>query len=209
MNIAIIGTGKVGQALASGWVNKDHQVTFGSRDPAGEKAQAAVAATGGKAAVQREQEAVQGAEVVVLAVPWEATETVVKGLGDLAGKVLIDATNPIGPGFQLAVGKDSSGAELVQSWAPAARVVKAFNSTGAENMRNPIYDGEPTTMFICGDEAAAKTMVKRLAEDLGFAVADSGALTTARYLEPLAMVWIHLAIVQKQGRNIAFKVVQR
>ena len=209
MKIAIIGTGNVGQALAVGWTSKGHQVIFGSRDPAGEKAQAAVAATDGKATAQREQAAVQAAEVVVLAVPWDATETVVKGLGDLAGKTLIDATNPIGPGFQLAVGKDSSGAELVQSWAPAARVVKAFNSTGAENMRNPIYNGEPTSMFICGDDAAAKAIVKTLAEDLGFAVTDTGGLATARYLEPLAMVWIHLAIVQKQGRNIAFKLVQR
>jgi hypothetical protein len=209
MHIAIIGTGNVGQALAYGWTSKGHQVTFGSRNPTGEKAQAAIAATGGKAAVTREQEAVQAAEVVVLATPWEAIETVVKGLGDLAGKVLIDATNPIGPGFQLAAGKDDSGAELVQHLAPNARVVKAFNSTGAENMRDPIYDGEPTTMFICGDDAAAKTIVKSLAEDLGFAVADTGGLMTARYLEPLAMVWIHLAIVQKQGRGIAFKLVRR
>lgn len=209
MKIAIIGTGNVGQALAVGWTSKGHQVVFGSRDPDGAKAQAAVAATAGKATAQREQVAVQAAEVVVLAVPWEATEAVVKGLGDLASKTLIDATNPIGPGFQLAVGKDSSGAELVQQWAPNARVVKAFNSTGAENMRNPIYDGEPITMFICGDDAAAKGVVKGLAEDLGFAVADMGGLATARYLEPLAMVWIHLAIVQKQGRNIALKLVQR
>ena len=209
MKIAIIGAGNVGQALASGWTSKGHQVIFGSRDPDGAKAQAAVAATAGKATAHREQAAVQAAEVVVLAVPWDATETVVKGLGDLAGKTLIDATNPIGPGFQLAVGKDTSGAELVQQWAPNARVVKAFNSTGAENMRNPLYNGEPTTMFICGDDAAAKSVVKGLAEDLGFAVADTGGLATARYLEPLAMVWIHLAIVQKQGRNIALKLVQR
>jgi hypothetical protein len=207
MKIAIIGTGNVGQALAYGWTNKGHDVTFGSRAPAGEKAQAAVAATGSKATVKREQEAVQAANVVVLAVPWDATENVVKGLGDLAGKILIDATNPIGPGLQLAVGKDTSGAELVQQWAPNARVVKAFNSTGAENMRNPIYHGEPTTMFICGDDASAKGIAKQLAEDLGFDVADTGGLATARYLEPLAMVWIHLAIVQKQGRRIAFKVV--
>lgn len=209
MKIAIIGTGNVGQALAYGWTSKGHQVTFGSRDPAGEKAQAAVAATGGKAAAKREQEAVQAAAVVVLAVPWNATETVVKGLGDLTGKILIDATNPIGPGFQLAVGKDSSGAELVQQWVPTASVVKAFNTTGAENMRNPIYHGEPTAMFICGDDTAAKTVVKTLAEELGFAVADTGGLQTARYLEPLAMVWIHLAIVQQQGRDIAFSVVRR
>ena len=209
MKIAIIGAGNVGQALASGWTSKGHQVIFGSRDPDGAKAQAAVAATAGKATAKREQAGVQAAEVVVLAVPWDATEAVVKGLGDLAGKTLIDATNPIGPGFQLAVGKDTSGAELVQQWAPNARVIKAFNTTGAENMRNPLYDGEPTTMFICGDDAAAKSVVKGLAEDLGFAVADTGGLATARYLEPLAMVWIHLAIVQKQGRNIALKLVQR
>lgn len=209
MKIAIIGTGNVGQALAYGWTNNGHQVTFGSRNPAGDKAQTAVAATGGKAAVKREQAAVQEAEVVVLAVPWNAAEAVVNGLGDLTGKILIDATNPIGPGFQLAVGKDSSGAELVQQWAPTARVVKAFNSTGAENMRNPRYGGEPTTMFICGDDASAKAVTQTLAEALGFAVADTGGLITARYLEPLAMVWIHLAIVQKQGREIAFKLVQR
>lgn len=209
MKIAIIGTGNVGQALAYGWTNKGHQVTFGSRDPAGEKAQAAVAATGGKAEVKREQAAVQEAEVVVLAVPWNAVEAVINSLGDLTGKILIDATNPIGPGFQLAVGKDNSGAELVQQWAPTARVVKAFNTTGAENMRDPIYDGKPTTMFICGDDVAAKAVAQTLAEALGFAVADTGGLIAARYLEPLAMVWIHLAIVQKQGREIAFMLLQR
>lgn len=209
MKIAIIGTGNVGQALAYGWASQGHDVTFGSRNPTGEKAHAAIAATGGKADAKREQEAAQGAEVVVLAVPWDVTESVVKGLDDLAGKTLIDATNPIGPGLQLEVGKDNSGAELVQQWALTARVVKAFNSTGAENMRNPIYAGEPTTMFICGDDAAAKAVAKKLAEDLGFAVADTGSLATARYLEPLAMVWIHLAIVQKQGRGIALKLVQR
>jgi hypothetical protein len=88
-------------------------------------------------------------------------------------------------------------------------VVKAFNTTGWENMADPIYHGEPTTMFICGDDAEAKAVVSDLATDLGFDVADTGPLSTARYLEPLAMVWIHLAIGQKQGRQIAFKIVKR
>lgn len=207
MNIAIIGTGHVGQALASGWVSKGHQVVFGSRDPAGEKAQAAVAATGGKATVQREQAAVQTADVVVLAVPWSATETVVKGLGDLTGKVVIDATNPIGPGFVLAVGKDTSGGELVQTWAVGARVVKAFNTTGYGNMLDPVYHGQSTTMFIAGDDGAAKATVAQLAEELGFDVADLGDLVKSRYLEPLAMAWITLAMTQ--GREIALKLVRR
>ncbi len=117
--------------------------------------------------------------------------------------------NPIAPGLQLAVGKDSSGAEQVQTWATGARVVKAFNTTGAENMLNPIYDGQATTMFIAGDDPVAKQVVKGLAEELGFETADTGNLQTARFLEPLALAWIHLAIVQKQGRNIAFKVMKR
>lgn len=208
MNIAIIGTGHVGQALAQGWTRQGHRVIFGSRNPSGENAQAALAATAGKAQVMQEVEAAQSAEVIVLAVPWSAAIALVQGLGDLTGKILIDATNPIAAGWQLAVGKDTSAAEQIAAVTQAA-VVKAFNSTGAENMANPIYDGVATTMFICGDDANAKQIVTQLSEELGFAVADVGALTCARFLEPLAMVWINLAFVQGQGRNIAFRLVKR
>lgn len=209
MKIAILGTGNVGQALAMGWLRTGHRVIFGSREPGGEKATALQVAFQGKVGIQVPAAAAVEAEVIVLAVPWNTVETVVKDLGDLGGKVLIDATNPIGPGFQLAVGKETSGAEQIQSWATHAHVVKAFNTTGTENMLDPIYDGQAITMFICGDDRAAKASVKQLAEDLGFAVADTGALATARYLEPLAMVWIHLALVQKQGRDIALRLVKR
>jgi predicted dinucleotide-binding enzyme len=107
------------------------------------------------------------------------------------------------------VGHTTSGAEQVAAWAMSRRVVKAFNTTGAENMADPIYQSQPITMFICGDDNEAKAAVARLAEELGFEVADTGKLAMARYLEPLAMVWINLAIVQKQGRNMAFKLVRR
>jgi NADPH-dependent F420 reductase len=209
MNITILGTGNVGQALATGWLRTGHTVTFGSRQPTGDKATALRAAFTGKIQIRETAAALADADVIVLAIPWDAAETVVKALGDLGGKIVIDATNPIGPGFQLAVGKDNSGAELIQSWVTNARVVKAFNSTGYNNMLDPLYDGESTTMFIAGDDAAAKATVTELAEALGFDVADTGNLQTARYLEPLAMVWIHLAIVQKQGREFAFKLVKR
>lgn len=209
MKIAVIGTGNVGRALGTNWASKGHNVIFGSRDPHSEKVREILAAAGPNAGAAGLAEAGAAAEVIVLATPWNTNQQVVESLGDVAGKIIVDATNPIGPGFQLAVGTTTSGAEQLADWAQGARVVKAFNTTGWENMADPIYNGEPATMFICGDDAEAKTVVSGLAADLGFDVADTGPLSTARYVEPLAMVWIHLAIVQKQGRQIAFKIIKR
>lgn len=209
MKIAILGTGNVGQALATGWLRTNHEITFGSRQPTGDKAAELLTIFQGKVQIAETAAAVAVADVVVLAVPWSAAEAVVKSVHDWSGKILVDATNPIGPGFQLAVDQGRSGAEQVQGWAIGARVVKAFNTTGAENMLDPIYHGQATVMFISSDDPDAKAVVRQLAEDLGFAVADVGPLATAGYLESLAMVWIHLAIVQKQGRNIALQLVMR
>lgn len=209
MKIAILGTGNVGQALATGWLRTDHEIIFGSRQPTGDKAAELLTAFQNKVQLAETAAAVAAADVVVLAVPWSAAEAVVTSVNNWTGKIVIDAINPIGPGFQLATGGDSSGAEQIQGWATGARVVKAFNTTGAENMLDPIYHGQATAMFICGDDAGAKAVATQLAEDLGFAVADVGPLATARYLESLAMVWIHLALVQKQGRNIALQLVRR
>lgn len=209
MKIAMIGTGNVGRALGTGWAKEGHQLIFGSRDPHSEKVGEVLAAAGGNASAAGIAEAGAAAEVIVLATPWNIMEQIVESLGDLTGKIVVDATNPVAPGFQLAVGMTSSGAEQIAGWAKGARVVKAFNTTGWENMADPIYHGQPITMFICGDDAEARTVVAGLAEDLGFEVTDTGPLSTARYLEPLAMLWIHLAMVQKQGRQMAFRIVKR
>lgn len=209
MKIAIIGTGNVGQALGSSWAQQGHDILFGSRDPQSEKVQALLAEVGETAVAAPIPAAVAAAEVVVLAIPWSAVQSTAESIADWGGKILIDATNPIAPGFTLAYGKDISGAEMVARWANGARVVKAFNSTGAENMANPLYGDQASTMFIAGDDTAAKQTVTQLAEALGFDVADVGALQTARYLEPLAMVWIHLAMVQGNGRHIALKLLRR
>lgn len=209
MKIAVIGTGNVGRALGTNWAKKGHQVIFGSRDPHSEKVGEILAAAGSNVSAAGLAEAGAAAEVIVLATPWNTNQQVIEALGDVAGKIIVDATNPIGPGFQLALGTTTSGAEQLAGWAQGAQIVKAFNTTGWETMADPMYQGEPATMFICGDDAEAKTVVSGLAADLGFDVADTGPLSTARYLEPLAMVWIHLAIVQKQGRQIAFKIVKR
>ena len=209
MKIAIIGTGNVGSALGKGWASKGHTILFGTRRPESEKVQKLLAEVGEGGTAVSIPSAIQQANIILLATPWNVVSQVTESVTDWQGKIVIDATNPIAPGLQLAVGHTISAAEQLATHLPGASVVKAFNTTGAENMADPRYDGEPITMFICGDDADAKATVTELAEGLGFDVADVGGLETARFIEPLAMVWIHLAIKQGFGRNIAFKLVHR
>lgn len=208
MRIGIIGAGSVGGALGRGWIRAGHEVTFGVRDPSDPKTARLREETGARAAAVAE--AAAAGEVVVLATPWEATQEAVKSAGDLAGKIVFDCTNPLAPQLSgLTHGFDTSAGEQVASWAPGARVVKIFNTTGANNMENPDFDGVAATMFYCGDDAEAKAVAARLAADLGFDPVDAGKLDQARLLEPLALLWIRLAYVQNQGRDIAFKLMKR
>ncbi|MDX1613730.1 MAG: NADPH-dependent F420 reductase [Candidatus Promineifilaceae bacterium] len=209
MKIAIIGTGNVGSALAQGWTAHGHEITFGSREPERDDVQALVAKVGSRARATTITAAAAAAPVVVLAVPWRAVETTVAEIDDWTDKILLDTTNPIASGLQPLFGSDTSGAEEIARQADNARVVKAFNTTGAENMANPDYDGQALTMFICGDNGQAKSTVTNLARDLGFEAADVGDLSAARLLESMALVWIRLASRQGLGRQIGFKLLRR
>lgn len=212
MQVAMIGSGRVGSVLGSRWAASGHKVTFGVRDPGSEKVQAVLASAGENAQAASVQQAAAGSDVVVLAVPWQAAEDAVREAGNLEGKVVVDCTNPVimeGDSMGLALGHSTSAAEQIAAWAPGARVVKAFNTTGTNNMADPMYGGEAATMFICSDDAEAKAVAANLAEDLGFKICDSGPLFNARYLEPMAMLWIYLAFVGGQGPEIAFKLVKR
>jgi predicted dinucleotide-binding enzyme len=195
--------------LGSRWAKKGYQVVFGSRSPNSEKAQRLLEAAGENASSVEVDDAAAGTDVVVFAVPWNVIQRTIEAAGDLAGKIVVDCTNPIAPGLQLALGTTTSGGEQVAEWAKGARVVKAFNTTGWENMADPIYGGEPTLMLICGDDVDAKKTVAELTESLGFEVVDLGPLNTSRLLEPFALVWIRLAMVQGLGRDIAFKLARR
>ncbi|HYF17900.1 MAG TPA: NAD(P)-binding domain-containing protein [Ramlibacter sp.] len=208
MKIAILGAGGVGTSLGRTWTGKGHEVRYGARNAQSDKVKAALAATPGAQAVSI-AEAVKWAEAVVLATPWSGAQEAVTAGGDFGGKPLLDATNPLTPTFGLALGHTDSGGEQVQRWAPTAKVVKIFNTTALENMANPVYPQGHAAMVYAGDDAGAKEAAKRLATDLGFEALDMGGLTGARYLEPAAMVWIHLALVQKLGRGIAFGLMRR
>lgn len=209
MRIAVIGTGKVGSTLGGRWARKGHEVTFGSRTPQSQKVTELLNRVGGNVSAASIREAVIACDVIVLAISWSVAEQVIRAADSWAGKILVDCTNPIAPGLQLSIGTTTSAGEQVAGWAEGAKVVKAFNTTGVENMADPIYDGQSTTMFICGDDENAKATVAELSEQLGFDVADTGPLAASRFLEPLAMVWIRLATTQGLGRNIAFKLMKR
>lgn len=195
MNVAIIGAGNVGKTLGQGWSNKGHQVKYGSRKPEREQLSLPDAAAFG--------------DVIVLSVPWPGAHEAVRNCGDLTGKVVLDCTNPLTSDLKLEIGQTTSGGEMVATWASGARVVKIFNTTGYNNMANPRYPEGAATMLYAGDDAEAKQIAARLALDLGFDPVDAGGLTKARLLEPLAALWIDLAVFQGLGTNFAFRLMRR
>ncbi len=209
MRIAIIGAGNVGGALGKRWAEIGHEVVFGARDPASDKVRAAVAAAGAGARAAGVREAAAAGEVVVLATPWDATRSAIEAAGDLTGKIVVDCTNPLAGLEGLAIGHTASAGERVAEWAPGARVVKAFNTTGSNNMEDADYGDRKVLMPLCGDDADAKATVRRLAEEIGFEAVDAGGIDSSRLLEPLAMLWIRLAYAQGFGREFGWSIVRR
>ncbi len=210
MKIAIVGAGNVGGTLGKAWAARGHDVVFGVRTPHDPKVQELLKATGGRARASGVREAATVSDVVVLATPWGATPEAVRAAGSLSGKIVVDATNPLKVDLSgLALGHSTSAAEEVAGWAPGARVVKAFNTIGAQHMADPLFSGQRASMFLCGDDVAAKRTVGALAEALGFDPVDAGPLSQARLLEPLAMLWISMAYAYGHGGDIAFKLLHR
>src|SRR5262245_33982629 len=209
MKIAILGAGSVGSTLGRSWAAKGHEVVFGARDPKSARVQDAVKSAGAKARAASLKDAAATAEVVVVATPYDAAQDALRAAGALAGKVVIDATNPLKNDLSgLVVGHTTSAAETIAGWAKGAKVVKCFNTIGAEHMGHPKVAGQSATMFLCGDDAAAKKTAERLAQELGFEPVDAGPLRQARLLESLAMLWISLAHQQGLGTGIAFKLLR-
>jgi predicted dinucleotide-binding enzyme len=209
MRIGIIGAGNVGGTLGRAWVKKGHEVKFGVPDPAGVKMQELLKRTGGASAGTVPAATAHG-EVVVLATPWGAAQDAIQKAGNLKGKIILDCTNPIKEDLSgLSIGQTTSGGEQVAAWATGARVVKIFNTTGFENMANPLYGSAPITMFYAGDDKDAKAVAAGLARDVGFDPADAGPLSNARLLEPLAMLWIYLAVKQGERTAFAFQLIRR
>jgi 8-hydroxy-5-deazaflavin:NADPH oxidoreductase len=209
MRIAIVGAGKVGSALGVGWAQCGHEVIFGVRDPHAPELKALRKKGGPNCKVLTSRQAAEPSEVVVLTIPWPVAEQVIRDLGSLSGKTVLDCMNPVMEWPKLDHTKGKSGGERVAEWAKGSRVVKIFNSTGFENMQNPRYPEGRLTMFYAGDDAAAKATASVLAADLGFEGQDCGSLSQSYLLEVLASLWGTLAYGQQLGRGFGFRLVKR
>ncbi len=191
MRIAFIGKGNVGKALSSGLVKAGHEVRYGHRDPK-----------------EPVREAASWGDVIVLAVPYGEAKNAVAAIGSAAdGKVVVDVMNPLAQGG-LAIGFTNSAGEETQRLLPRSRVVKAFNTVFAANMPKGQLGNEKLTALIAGDDAAAKGIVMSLASDIGFKPLDCGPLRSARYLEPMTALLIHLGYEQGRGTGIGFRIVE-
>ncbi|MFN0029542.1 MAG: NADPH-dependent F420 reductase [Acidimicrobiales bacterium] len=195
MKIAMIGSGGVGKALAVALRSAGHQVEVGTRSPDDEELRSWSTTSG--VAVDEVGAVAAAAEVVVLATAWGGAQNALSLAGDsLAGKVLVDVTNPLQftDRLGLAIGHSDSGGEQVQRWAPQAKVVKAFNTVGFELMDHPRTSVGAPTLFVATDDDDAKAVATTLAADLGWSVHDCGGLRGARLTEPMALLWIEHAM---------------
>ncbi len=207
MRIGIVGAGNVGAALGKAWIKAGHNVRWGVRN-ANDPRYGAL----GRSRLTDPVTAAADAEAVILALPWKSTIEAVRGLGNLAGKIVIDCSNPLTMGAggpELAVGFSSSAGEMVAEIATGAFVFKALNQTGAETMGDARKFERPPAMFVAGDDAERKKAVLGLVADLGFEALDAGPLRNARLLEPYAMLWIDQAFRRGQGRKFAFTIERR
>ena len=194
MRITFLGYGNVGAPLADHLQRAGHEVTLAAGDAGAASVKKALARNAALL-VAPTVAAVGSAEVVFLATPFQANEEVLKGVADeLAGKVLVDCTNPVGPGLSHGLASAQSGSEMVQGLAPGAKVVKAFSIYGFENFENSAYPGygvKPVMMF-CGRDAAAKDVVGRLVAQLGWEPLDVGGLEQALHLEHMTLLWVRM-----------------
>jgi predicted dinucleotide-binding enzyme len=211
MKIAFIGHGKVGGALANGLQKLGHTVTLAVRDAASASVKEAQARNPALLVAAPEQ-AVKDADVVFLATPFQAAADVLKTLsGPLAGKVLVDCTNPVGPGLAHGLGSQQSGTEMLQALVPGTRVVKAFTIYGFENFEHtpPPSGGIKPAMMFCGNDGAAKATVGGLIRELGWEPVDVGGAVQALHLEHMTLLWVRMVRMGGHPSSTVWAVLPR
>lgn len=211
MNIAFIGIGQVGSALAGQLVGLGHTVKIAARDRNSDKVKAALAKYP-NLQVAAISEAIATAEIVFLATPFSANQTALAEAGDLSGKILVDCTNPVGAGFTHGLNNEQSGGEFVQNLVPNTKVVKAFTIYGFENFENNTYPGYgdlKPAMLIAGNDPDAKQVVANLCIEMGWEPVDTGNLAMSLHLEHMTLLWIKMARLQGLGSGFVWAKLQR
>lgn len=214
MKIGILGSGDVGKALGKGLAAQGHQVMIGSRHPKSEHLLAWKESVGKRANIGNTTDAAKFGELIIVAVNWSVVEEVLHHARPLAaGKVVIDVTNPLEFNGTtpptLAVGHDMSGGEMVQQLLPDSSVVKTLNIISFNHMSQPkYYEGTPC-MFYCGNNPAAKEIVAKILDSLGWKDAtDLGDIKNSRLLEPMCMLWVMYGMVHNTWDH-AFAILKR
>ena len=205
MNIAIIGTGNVGGALATQWADKGHSIYLGVNDASNFKGKELL--NNPNTTVHTMKDAVEKAEVILIATPATVAAEVAQSLGDTTGKIIIDAMN-------IVMGRGPQGfnttSEAILAHTQTRDVVKCFNTTGFNNMQNPLYGSTAIDAFVAGDSVRGKEAAIQLAKDAGFAECyNVGGNDRFQLMEQFAFFWINLAMFQGQGREIGFKLLKR
>ena len=203
MNITILGAGNMGSAFVKQFTRAGHNVRVTARSA--EKAAAVAAANPGAVALPP-SEALGDSTVVIIATGYQDAVPALKSLGSLAGKVVIDVTNPLSADYTgLTIGHATSAAEEIAKAFPKAEVVKAFNTLFAQVVGEgaAFAEGQTAPAFVASDSERAKATATSLAQSIGFDAIDAGPLRNARYLEPLAGLNIYLGYGAGQGTGIA------
>lgn len=211
MKIAFIGSGKVGTPLADHLQRSGHDVAL-AKSSEGSASIARALARNPRLQALAPADAVRAAEVVFLATPFQAGKAALEAVAtELAGKVLVDCTNPVGPGLSHGLESKMSGAEWVQAIVPAARVVKAFSIYGFENFEDssyPGYDVKPAMLF-CGNDAAAKETIAALIAQLGWEPLDVGGLEQALHLEHMTLLWVRMVRAKGYSPHLVWAALRR
>jgi 8-hydroxy-5-deazaflavin:NADPH oxidoreductase len=211
MKIAFIGAGQVGAPLAARLAEVGHDVVLAETKEGSATVTAAL--TRSKRLSSRPlADAVRDAEAVFLATPFQANESILRPIAEsLAGKIIVDCTNPVGPGLSHGLKSERSGSEVIQSLVPQASVVKAFTIYGFENFENPVYpayDVKPVMLF-CGNDDSAKARVRQLISECGFEPLDVGGLPQALHLEHMTLLWVRMVRVNGQSPNLVWAALRR
>lgn len=211
MNIAFLGYGNVGSPLADHLQRGGHQVTLAARDPNSANVREALERNSALH-VGLPAAAVLNADVVFLATPFQANESALKPLvAELAGKILVDCTNPVGVGLTHGLGNRQSGTEMIQGLLPATRVVKAFTIYGYENFEDssyPAYNVKPAMLF-CGNDASAKKVVGEVIAQLGWEPLDVGGIEQALHLEHMTLLWVRYVRAGGHSPNLVWAALRR
>lgn len=209
MKLGFIGIGNVGFAVANRLQKLGHDIIVGSNDANSESLKKALRQNPAFTTATI-QDTVNQSDVVFLATPFGANQSVLKDLA-FQGKTLVDCTNPVGPGITHGLKSEISGAEMVQQWAPDAKVVKAFTIYGFENFTDntfPAYNVKPV-MLIAGNDEKAKNEVSGLLNELGFFPKDTGALNQSLHLEHMTLLWVKMVRMNGHRPNFVWAYLEK